>query len=115
MWPNAVVDFFNQYWPDIFVSQYWSYATLAASVVVLLLLWKTWKRVRNVEAQVQRLRADLRQIQIIESRRQLAEMKSAPIVTIETNDTPDDLSIIPTANSGQPLDVHVDGGKRPAV
>jgi len=66
MWPNAGVDFFTQYSP---------YATLAASVVVSVLLWKTWKRVRRIEGQVNRLRADLFQIQHIESRRLFQEMK----------------------------------------
>jgi hypothetical protein len=52
MWPNAGVDFFNQYWPYDFLSQHWPpYAALAASVVVLVLLRKTWKRVRRLEAQ----------------------------------------------------------------
>ena len=106
MWPNAGVDLFNQYWP---------YAALAAAVVVLVLLWKTWKRVLNVEAQVKRLRADLFQIQHIASRRLFQEMKSASVAVIETNRSSDDLSTIPTANSGRHLDVQIDDGTHSAV
>jgi hypothetical protein len=51
MWPNAgVYDFFSQCWP---------YAAFGALVVVSVLLWKTWKRVRRIEGKVSRLRADL--------------------------------------------------------
>ena len=79
--PSAGVDFFNQYWPYDFFSQYWPYGALA--VPVLMLLWKTGKRISSVEAKVKRLRADLAQIQQIESRRLFQEMKSASV--IETN------------------------------
>ena len=51
MWLDAPVDFLIQYWP---------YAVVAASVVVLVLLWK---RVRSVEAEMERMRADLVQVQ----------------------------------------------------
>ena len=106
MSPNAGADLFNQYWPYDFFSQSWPYVALAASVVVLVLLWKTWKRVRRIEGRVDRLRADLVQIQHIESRRLFQEMKSASVAVT---------SIIPTANPGQHLDVQIDDGTRSAV
>ena len=98
MWLTAGIDFFNQYWP---------YAALAASVAVLVLLWSTWKRVRKVEAQVNRLRVDLLQIQQIESRRLFDAMKSASVAVIETKGS-DGPSIIPSANSGQRVDFLTD-------
>lgn len=105
MWLDTGVDFFNQYWP---------YAALAGAVMVLLVFWRTGKgtrkRVRRLEAQVERLRADLLQIQHIESRRQLTD-----IGVIKTNGSSDDVSIIPMANSGQQLDVQIDDGTHSAV
>jgi hypothetical protein len=85
MWPNAgVYDFFSQCWP---------YAAFGALVVVSVLLWKTWKRVRRIEGKVSRLRADLFDIQHIESRRGFEEIKSASVAVIETNGSSHDLSI----------------------
>jgi hypothetical protein len=97
MWPNAGVDFFNQYWPYDFLSQHWPYAALAASVVVLVLLRKTWKRVRRLEAQVTSLQGQLFQIQqgrLFEAIRS----NSVPVIEIKQPDGP---SIVPTGPASQ--------------
>ena len=99
MWPYAgVYDLFSQCWP---------YAALGALVVVPVLLWKTWTRVRRIEGKVSRLRADLFEIQRNESRRRFEEIKSASVAVIEPNGSSYDLSTIPTTNSGQNLDVQI--------
>jgi sensor histidine kinase regulating citrate/malate metabolism len=104
MWPNAVVDFFDQHWIDLF-DQYWSYAALAALIAILVLLWKTWRKVRSVERQLSGLRVDMVQIQNMESRLLLAAMRSAPLAIIES---PDSQSIVPEATaSGQPSPVNI--------
>jgi hypothetical protein len=97
MWPNAGVDFFNQYWPYDFLSQHWPYAALAASGVALVLLRKTWKRVRRLEAQVKSLQGDLFQIQqgrLFEAIRS----NSVPVIEIKQPDGP---SIVPTGPASQ--------------
>jgi hypothetical protein len=106
MWLSAGVDFFDQHWVDFF-DQYWPYAALAALVAVLVLLWKTWNRVRSIEAQVTRLQTDVVQLQDIESRRLLAAVRSGPLAVIPSNG-PDRQSIVPEAmSSSQPSQVTI--------
>jgi hypothetical protein len=106
MWPNAGVDFFvgffDQRWTNLF-DQYWSYTALAALVAVSVLLWKTWRNVRRVECQLREMRADIVQIQNMESRLLLAAVRSAPLTFIESSDSQ---SIVPEAEaSDQPSPV----------
>ena len=106
MWLSAGVDFFDQRWVDFF-DQYWPYAALAALVAVLVLLWKTWNRVRSIEARVTRLQTDVVQLQDIESRRLLAAVRSGPLAVIQSNG-PDSQSIVPEAmSSSQPSQVTI--------
>ncbi len=106
MWLGAGVDFLDQHWVDFF-DQYWPYAALAALVAVLVLLWKTWNRVRSIEAQVTRLQRDVVQLQDIESRRLLAALRSGPLAVIQSNG-PDSQSIVPEAmSSSQPSQVTI--------
>jgi hypothetical protein len=94
---DASVDFFNQYWPYDFLSRFWPYAALAAAVVVLVLLWKTSKRVRRLEAQVKSLQGELFQIQ---QRRFFETIRSNSVPVIEINQS-DGLSIAPTGPTDQ--------------
>jgi hypothetical protein len=84
---GTAVDFVNQYGPV--AGQYWPHAALAGSagifLVLFVLLRKIRKRVRSIEGQVSRLRTDMVQLQNIESRRLLDEVKSGPIAIIESN------------------------------
>jgi hypothetical protein len=97
MWQDASVDFFNQYWPYDFLSRLWPYAALAAAVVVLVLLWKTSKRVRRLEAQVKSLQGELFQIQ---QRRFFETIRSNSVPVIEISQS-DGLSIAPTGPTSQ--------------
>jgi hypothetical protein len=97
MWQDAGVDFFNQYWPYDFLSRLWPYAALAAAVVILVLLWKTSKRVRRLEAQVKGLQGELFQIQ---QRRFFETIRSNSVPVIEINQS-DGLSIAPTGPTDQ--------------
>jgi hypothetical protein len=70
-------------------------------------LWKTWRtsrRIRALESQVKRLRADVARLNKIEARQLLEKMKPAIIKV----DRADDLSIVATLVADQPRDVLVD-------
>jgi hypothetical protein len=83
------------------VSQYWPYATLTATVVLMIMLRRARKRTRKVEAQLKMAQTALFQIQ----QRQLFEgMKSTSFNVTKANRTAAP-SIVPAAELSPPLDL----------